>query len=329
MELRFMKTGSRDTRTTAKGRKVIDKRVLLSSLMLALSCSAFFSMADAQTIYWTDVETHKIQRATLEHGSGVEDLVTVGVITPTDIALDPTRGKMYWTESSPADFMILRANTDGTNVEFLVEGLSNPSGIAVDPDGAKIYWTDLGSGKIQRASLDGTGVEDLVTAGVQEPVDIALDLSHGKMYWTEASPGDYAVFRADLDGANKEGIVAGLGTRLSGIAVDPSGEKIYWTDRSVGKIKRANLDGSEEEDLITAGTLEPVRIALDLSRGMMYWTEGSLADFMISRANLDGSGGEFLVTGLTSPSGIAIDVESSPVPVHPITWGQIKARYGN
>ena len=69
---------------------MIDKRVLLSSLMLALSCSAFFPMADAQTIYWTDIETHKIQRATLEQGPGVEDLVTVGVITPTDIALDPS-----------------------------------------------------------------------------------------------------------------------------------------------------------------------------------------------------------------------------------------------
>ena len=44
----------------------------------------------------------------------------------------------------------------------------------------------------------------------------------------------------------------------------------------------------------------------------MYWTEGSPADFMISRANLDGTGGEFLITGLTSPSGIALELQAGP-----------------
>ncbi len=72
------------------------------------------------------------------------------------------------------------------------------------------------------------------------------------------------------------------------------------------------LDGSEVEDLVTAAVIEPVRIALDIAEGKMYWTEASPADFMISRANLDGSAGEFLITGLTSPSGIALDVTSPP-----------------
>ena len=33
----------------------------------------------------------------------------------------------------------------------------------------KMYWTDAGTDKIQRANLDGTQVEDLVTTGLDAP----------------------------------------------------------------------------------------------------------------------------------------------------------------
>ena len=47
-------------------------------------------------MYWTDVSTSKIQRSNLD-GSGVEDLVTTGLVGPGGIALDVSGGKMYWT----------------------------------------------------------------------------------------------------------------------------------------------------------------------------------------------------------------------------------------
>ena len=34
--------------------------------------------------------------------------------------------------------------------------------------------------KIQRANLDGSNVEDLVTTGLSDPFDIALDVGNGK-----------------------------------------------------------------------------------------------------------------------------------------------------
>ena len=39
--------------------------------------------------------------------------------------------------------------------------------------------------KIQRANLDGSQVEDLIT-GLISPVGIALDVGRGKMYWTDS-----------------------------------------------------------------------------------------------------------------------------------------------
>ena len=62
---------------------------------------------------------------------------------------------------------------DGSNVQTLVSrGLENPRGIALDVTGGKMYWTDFGEvgtgarfgkEKIQRANLDGSNVETLVT----------------------------------------------------------------------------------------------------------------------------------------------------------------------
>ncbi len=66
-----------------------------------------------------------------------------------------------------------------------------------------MYWTDIGTGKIQRANLDGSIVEDLLTVGeVFTPVEIALDTAGHKMYWTESTLADFMIQRADLDGSN-------------------------------------------------------------------------------------------------------------------------------
>ena len=96
------------------------------------------------------------------------------VLTPVEIALDTAGNKVYWTESTLADFMIQRADLDGSNVELLVTDLVSPSGIALDVAAGKMYWTDVGSSKIQRANLDGSGVEDLVTTGVIELPYLAI-----------------------------------------------------------------------------------------------------------------------------------------------------------
>lgn len=84
----------------------------------------------AGKLYWTDIGTRKIQRANPD-GTGVEDVITSSVVAPVRIALDLSAGKIYWTEGSPADFMISRANLDGSNLEFLLPGLISPSGIAL------------------------------------------------------------------------------------------------------------------------------------------------------------------------------------------------------
>ena len=52
----------------------------------------------------------------------------------------------------------------------------------------KLYWANSKTGKILRANLDGSEVEDVIS-GLNTPWDIALDPDGGKIYWTEVYGG--------------------------------------------------------------------------------------------------------------------------------------------
>ena len=200
------------------------------------------------------------------------------------------------------DGTALCAPTDAAFQAWL-KGIETRLGVINCEDGGtkKIYWTDAIEGKIQRANLDGSGVEDLVT-GLVEPAGLALDPVAGKMYWTDLE--STRIRRANLDGSNAQDLVTGL-VGLFGLAVDSGAGKMYWTAED--KIHRANLDGTNDEDLVvtTSTDLQPFVLALNPGAGRMYWTatEGGT----IRRSNLNGSGVADLVTGLGGPVGLALD----------------------
>ena len=177
--------------------------------------------------------------------------------------------------------------------------VQQPAGTSVS-----MYWTDWDTNKIQRANLDGSNVEDLVTTGLGSPYGIALDVAAGKMYWADA--GLAKIQRANLNGSNVQNLIPlGLSVPIC-IALDVAGGKMYWTDRGTGKIQRANLDGSNVEDLVF-GVRGLHGIALDVGGGKMYWTDNDAGK--IQRANLNGTSLEDLITtGLQLPNEIALDV---------------------
>jgi len=87
---------------------------------------------------------------------------------PASVALDEAAGKIYWAGSwnDLRSGLVQRADlADGSHVETVLEGFAEEDyhvDLALDPAGGKLY---LGNslGKIQRANLDGTGLEDIVT----------------------------------------------------------------------------------------------------------------------------------------------------------------------
>ena len=181
------------------------------------------------------------------------------------------------------------------------------SSAAVDPATPllQMYWTDWGTETIQRANLDGSNVEILVS-GVNSS-GLALDVAEGKMYYSTRGK----IQRANLDGSNVETLVTGVNS--SGLALDVTEGKIYWTERSEHRIRRADLNGSNIE--ILAGghgqsravlrVSAPYGFALDTAWNKMYWTD--ISTETIQRADLDGSNVETLVAGVNG-LGLTLDI---------------------
>lgn len=145
-------------------------------------------------MYWADLGAGKIQRANL-NGSDVEDIIT-GLLGPNGIALDLDGNKIYWADEFNGKIQC--ANLDGSNRKTLfvrygkligtainipldILGLkiyyaNSPIGIALDLSGGKIYWTTPHKYKVQRANLNGSNIEDVVTDSILT-IGIALSTS--------------------------------------------------------------------------------------------------------------------------------------------------------
>ena len=218
-------------------------------------------------MYWTDGDTDKIRRATLA-GDDVTDRLT-GASDRVGLALDLINGKMYW-----ADFLggkIERANLDGSMKETLVNTQCCPVDIALDVGAGEMYWTlRFGVDKIQRATLAGDDVTDLLTAadGLIDLRGIALDLVERQMYWVDN--GTNKIQRANLNGTGVTDLVtSGLDVPLL-IALDVFDRKMYWTDAGNNTIKRAARAVDPMVTILVDGPKDgleiPIGIALDVAR---------------------------------------------------------------
>ena len=119
-------------------------------------------------LYWG--ESRKIWRANLD-GTNIQDIVAELDFTPGSIALDVAGGKLYWAGWSLDQ--IQRANLDGTNVQDIV-AREHVVDIALDLTNSKLYGCVTAiirnkggngeriPGKILRANLNGTNVENVV-----------------------------------------------------------------------------------------------------------------------------------------------------------------------
>ena len=273
--------------------------------------------ADSTTLRYYQSMDATISASDTQVGTAPVKVLAASSRSNEAISLTASAGTYYY--GACVESVSGESNTDNncsTGVRVVVESgptysgptytaLDAPFGLALDVASGKMYWTDWSTDKIQRANLDGSDVEDLVTTGVDFPAGLALDVASGKMYWTDSDTDK--IQRANLDGSGVETLVSTGVEAPVGIALDVAGGKMYWTDQDTEKIQRANLDGRRVETLVSTGVEAPSRIALDVAGGKMYWTD--VTTDKIQRANLDGSDVEDLVTtGLETPFGLALDV---------------------
>ena len=301
--------------------------IFIQGITLGACVTLLVSTSTAQTptptplmkVYWADINSDEINRADVD-GMNIEPVInSTDLRQARDIEIDYSAMKIYWTENGGNGSFkkIMRADVTplNSNIETIVTaaaaGLVNPRSIALDVLNGKVYWGDDGTSKIQRANLDGTNIQDVVT-GTSTPRGLAVFGS--KVYWTERDTP--MIRRADLDGSNIENLVDindGI-VNPNGLDIDVIGGKMYWTDLAQDRIQRANLDGSNIENLVTTGLTNPLGIAIDPVAQKMYWTDEGSNPEEIKVANLDGTNvQQVLVTGgFSFPVGIDLLVPPPP-----------------
>jgi hypothetical protein len=267
-------------------------------------------------------------------GSGASGDAAAGV--PTLFYLDLTGGR------------VMRAGTDGANVEAIVTGgNAQPDGVVVDVPNGYVYWTNMGAldgltqpndGFIRRAGIDGSNAVTLIPEGnTHTPKQMKLDATHAQLYWCDRE--GMRVMRANTDGSNIETLVT-TGTTDNqadyavGIALDLAGGEMYWTQKGSGptssngtggqgSIRRAGLQipagqsstNRTDIEVLFSGLPEPIDMDVDLAARQMYWTDRG--DGTVSRAPMDPPAGfdpatrtdrDILLEGLGQVIGIDLDV---------------------
>jgi hypothetical protein len=237
-------------------------------------------------LYWTNMgnpiaNDGSIERANLD-GSNITHIVPPGgTFTPKQLQLDEKNRKLYWCDRE--GMRAMRANTDGSNIETLIdtsEGDSRPGkdilkwcvGIVLDVTAGKLYWTqkgpdNAGKGRIFRANLEIPKGQtpanrkdvELLYENLPEPIDLELDLANRTIYWTDRGdpPTGNTANRAPMDpaqgnGKKKPEIIFDHLMEGIGIALDLKGGRMFLTDLG-GSVYSANLDGSNRKTVLAAG----------------------------------------------------------------------------
>jgi hypothetical protein len=256
---------------------------------------------------------------------------------PDGIAVDVAGGHLFWTTMGvPADNdgSLRRADLDGTHVTTIVPagGSYTPKQLKLDLASQQLYWSDREGMRIQRAAVDGSALETLVTVASGDAarkdaanwcVGLALDLVHGFIYWTQKGPDNGMVGslrrahlqmpdgQTDTTRTDIQVLYQGLPEPVD-LDLDVSGGYMYWSDRGDDTINRAAIEipsgqtaaTRADRQILVRGVREAIGVTLDLERGHVYYTSG--ASGRVGRANLDGSGASDLVTGTGALTGIAV-----------------------
>ncbi|XP_078231746.1 low-density lipoprotein receptor-related protein 4-like [Callithrix jacchus] len=210
---------------------------------LADVCSAMALDWDSRDnhVYWTDVSTDTNNRAKWD-GTGQEVGPSMGP--------GPQGGQRLGGGIRPLQGTdrIEVPNTDGSMRTVLIwEKLDSLWDIVVEHMGGYMYWTDWGaSPKIERAGMDASGCQVIISSNLTWPNGLAIDYGSQRLYWADA--GMKTIEFAGLDGSKRKVLIGSQLPHPFGLTL--SGECIYWTDWQTKGIQSADrLTGLDRETL--------------------------------------------------------------------------------
>ncbi|XP_064480176.1 low-density lipoprotein receptor-related protein 4-like [Ornithodoros turicata] len=199
------------------------------------------------TIFWTDITNHSIQRAKW-NGENQQVVIGTNADAAAGLAYDWINEKLYWSDT--VNDRIEVSNVDGSQRGVLIYGgLDKPRAIVVDPLRGYLYWTDWGDvPKIERATMAGQYRTIIVQYNLTWPNAIAMDYGSETLYWTDAATKTIEMIH--LGTMKRKVLISQELPHPFGLTIYEG--RVYWTDWDAKAIQSADaVTGENRRSLLT------------------------------------------------------------------------------
>jgi hypothetical protein len=154
-----------------------------------------------------------IERQKLD-GSSRETVLEQGLDSCQGLAIDWMGRNIYFTDEGRGAISVARLGEKSISKRRVLISVPHPRSISVDPKRGLMYWTQWESvvqvsvveintpDAIQRAGMDGTHIEVLVSQNLHWPNGLTIDYVNKKIYWCDVHLAK--IERINLDGTGRQ-----------------------------------------------------------------------------------------------------------------------------
>ncbi|XP_047507981.1 very low-density lipoprotein receptor-like isoform X3 [Pieris napi] len=206
-------------------------------------------------IFWSDVTDEKIYKAPIDEGSQRTVVIGDQLITSDGLAVDWIYNHLYWTDTGKNHIEL--SDLQGNMRKILIrDSLEEPRAIALNPLDGWMYWTDWGqTPKIERAGMDGSHRQTIVSYDVKWPNGLTLDLVRKRVYWVDAKLN--TISSCNYDGSARRVILYSTDVLRHPFSITTFEDWVYWTDWDKTAVYRANkFNGKDIEAVTSTHTLQ-------------------------------------------------------------------------
>lgn len=181
--------------------------------------------SDTNSIYYTDVGRSVIGKAYI-NGSNQDTVISSNLMSPAGLALDWVTQKLYFSDAGTNRIEV--ATINGRQRALLIwKHLDKPRDIVVSPVDGLMFFSDWGQTPlIERAGMDGSERQSIVSENLIWPNGLALDRENGRLYFVDA--GTKTLEYVNFDGTGRNRLLADGLQHPFGIDVFEG--RIYYTD---------------------------------------------------------------------------------------------------
>nr|CAD7440490.1 unnamed protein product [Timema bartmani] len=201
-------------------------------------------------IFWSDISDQKIYKAPIDEGSERVVVIKESLTTSDGLAVDWIYNHIYWTDTGRNTIEL--ANFEGNMRKVLVrDSLEEPRAIAVNPLDGWMYWTDWGTEpKLERAGMDGSHRQTIVSYEVKWPNGLTLDLVGRKVYWVDAKLN--VISSCNYDGSSRRVVLYSPDVLQHPFSITTFEDSVYWTDWDKQAVYKANKFTGKDITAITS-----------------------------------------------------------------------------